>query len=213
VGNVADSGQQRRIHHARAGAEEKGGTGPRSGALHSGAAPDGHRLGPNARGNEPIATNPFRTGAVHRAANNMLAASVTALLGVMRVPSRGVHASLPGTQMGSPWGSNICPRISSIASNFGIPSVANPLLYKGFGGARGIRTLDPSYPGYRISSSCWGGPRTSVEVRPELTGSPIDTLPSTGIRPCAAQWGSWWGSENARVGSNPIAMTVNRKPT
>ena len=29
----------------------------------------------------------------------------------------------------------------------------NMLLHKGFGGARGIRTLDPSYPGYRISRS------------------------------------------------------------
>jgi hypothetical protein len=32
--------------------------------------------------------------------------------------------------------------------------LAKLLLYKGFGGARGIRTLDPSCPGYRISSSC-----------------------------------------------------------
>ena len=80
--------------------------------------------------------------------------SVTALLGVMRIPSRGVHARSPETQMGSPWGSNILPWIWSIASKLGISPVANPLSYKGFGGARGIRTLDPSYPGYRISSSC-----------------------------------------------------------
>jgi hypothetical protein len=46
-----------------------------------------------------------------------------------------------------------------------------------------------------------------VEVHPELIGSPIDALPSTGIRPRPARWGSPWGSENARVGSNPIAMT------
>jgi hypothetical protein len=44
-----------------------------------------------------------------------------------------------------------------------------------------------------------------VVVRPELTGSPIDALASTGIRPRPAQWGSPWGSENARVDSNPIA--------
>ena len=79
--------------------------------------------------------------------------SVTALLGVMRIPSRGVHARSPETQMGSPWGSNILPWIWSIASKLGISPVANPLSYKGFGGARGIRTLDPSYPGYRISRS------------------------------------------------------------
>jgi hypothetical protein len=39
------------------------------------------------------------------------------------------------------------------------------------------------YPAYRISSSCQGCPRTSAVVHPELTGSPIDALPSTAIRP------------------------------
>jgi hypothetical protein len=48
-------------------------------------------------------------------------------------------------------------------------------------------------------------------MTPELTGRPIDALPSSGIRPRPARWGSRWGSENARVGSNLIAMTVNRK--
>jgi hypothetical protein len=45
-----------------------------------------------------------------------------------------------------------------------------------------------------------------VVVHPELTGSLIDALPSSGIRPRP----DGWGSENARVGSNLIAMTVNR---
>jgi hypothetical protein len=48
-----------------------------------------------------------------------------------------------------------------------------------------------------------------VAVHPELTGSPIDAFPSTGIRPRPAQWGSRRGSESAGVGSNPIAMTEN----
>jgi hypothetical protein len=43
-----------------------------------------------------------------------------------------------------------------------------------------------------------------VEVHPELTGGPIDALPSTGIRPRPAQWGSQRGSENARLDRNPI---------
>jgi hypothetical protein len=51
-----------------------------------------------------------------------------------------------------------------------------------------------------------------VVVHPELTGSPIDALPSSGIQARPAQWGSRWGSENARVDSNPFAMTVNRNP-
>jgi hypothetical protein len=43
--------------------------------------------------------------------------------------------------------------ISSIASNVSTLEEGNPLLHKANGGARGIRTLDPSYPGYRISRS------------------------------------------------------------
>jgi len=42
-------------------------------------------------------------------------------------------------------------------------------------------------------------------VHPELAGSPIDALLSTGMRRRPAPWGSPWGSENARVGSKPIA--------
>lgn len=48
-------------------------------------------------------------------------------------------------------------------------------------------------------------------VHPEFTGSPIDALLSTGIRPRSARWGSWRGLENARVGSNHSTTTVNRK--
>jgi hypothetical protein len=43
--------------------------------------------------------------------------------------------------------------ITSIASNGSTLEEGNPLLHKANGGARGIRTLDPSYPGYRISSA------------------------------------------------------------
>jgi hypothetical protein len=44
-----------------------------------------------------------------------------------------------------------------------------------------------------------------MRVHPELTGRPIEAVPSTGIRPRPAQWGSRWGSENARLDSNPTA--------
>jgi hypothetical protein len=86
------------------------------------------------------------------------------------------------------------------------------------GGARGIRTLDPSYPGYRISSSCQGGPRTSVVVHPELTGSPIDAFPSTGIRPRPARWGSRWvrkrqsWQQSYRHDRKPEAGITTRRP-
>jgi hypothetical protein len=80
-----------------------------------------------------------------------------------------------------------------------------PYCTSSFGGARGIRTLDPSYPGYRTSSSHSARPPTSVVVHPELNGRTIDALPSSGIRPRPARWGSWWGSENTSVGSNPSA--------
>jgi hypothetical protein len=96
--------------------------------------------------------------------------------------------------------------ISSIASNVSTLEEGNPLLHKANGGARGIRTLDPSYPGYRISSSHSARPPTSVVVHPELNGRTIDALTSSGIRPRPARWGSWWGSENTRVGSNPSAL-------
>jgi len=80
--------------------------------------------------------------------------------------------------------------ISSIASNVSTLEEGNPLLHKANGGARGIRTLDPSYPGYRISSSCLGRPRPSLMVHIVFRRATIEALPSTGVRSRAFWWGS-----------------------
>jgi hypothetical protein len=82
---------------------------------------------------------------------------------------------------------------------------AKALLYQGF-----LAEREGFEPSIRVAPDkhfqfVLDGPRTSMVVHPELTSSPIDALPSTGIRARPAPYGSRWGSENARLDSNPIA--------
>jgi hypothetical protein len=58
MSHVADRGEQGRIHHGGAGAEEDRARGPRPEAVHRGDQPDRGGLGPHAGGDQPLAAPP-----------------------------------------------------------------------------------------------------------------------------------------------------------
>jgi hypothetical protein len=71
----------------------------------------------------------------------------------MRYPIQGRPPTFAEHRNGVIVGVKVWAVIRPIASHGLTHRCLKALFYKGFGGARGIRTLDPSCPGYRISSA------------------------------------------------------------